>query len=506
MFRPQISSTQRVTAQRFITKKQDTDCQKNSSPSLPFEIGNSAWRGKDQQAKWGFFLSVSLILLFAFTRTETAQARYPSIAEDDPVLEPLPFTDVGSVSFFGGALAMDGNTMVIGSDATEISPEDNNVDLFGAVYIYTFDEADATDEATGWTQQAKLIPPDAAELDQEIAFGHAVALEGGTLAVGASRNTLDGYRGAVYVYSGSGSDWAFESRLSIPNTSDDEFLAGTSIAISGDTIAVGIPDSAGTNNEVGGQVYLFERSGTTWSLAATLSATDGEAGTHEQFGTAVALDQNRLVVGDKHGATDFPGTRGALYIYTREAGGWQFEAKLDSPINDASGDMGNAVAIEDDVIVAGAEGEKSGSNILQGAIHIFVRHRISENRHEWRHAYRFTAPDGAQVDRFGRSVSIRDRLIVAGAYLADVDGVENLGAAYVFAPTAGAWVNVLKLTAPDGEEDDVLGDAVANNGEWVAIGAPHLDGAGGASIGRTYVVKVTDLPEGRSLFLPLVHN
>ena len=448
-------------------------------------------------------LIASLLLFIVFLQTDLAEAMYPS-SDDEPNLAALPFTDTSSVSFVGAAVAIDGDTMVVGSTGTEISPEDNNVNLLGAVYIYTFDEASESGSNTGWLEQTKLIPGEDAEESEELAFGHAVAIDDGTLVVGAARNTLDGYRGAVYVYIGSGSQWDLQARLSLPDATDDELLAGTSVAISGDTIAVGIPDSTGGGNDISGVVHLFERTGTTWSFAITLSATDGDAGTHDSFGSSVALDQTRLVVGDKQGASGFPTTRGALYLYTKEQSGWQFEAKLDNPLGDPSGAMGTAVAIEDDVIVTGAEGEEVGGNILQGAIHIFMRRRISENEYEWRHAYRFTAPDGTQVDNFGRAVSIKDRLIVAGAYKADINGEVNQGAAYVFAHAAGAWVNVLKLTAADGEEDDVLGAAVANNGEWVAIGAPHLDSPTEESIGRTYVIRVTELPEAKALFLPVI--
>lgn len=454
-------------------------------------------------------LIVSLLLAHLLQQEQTAQADH-LLPFDDPILAPLSLTDSGKVGFWGGAIAMDGNTLAIGADATEISSEDDNADFYGAVYIYTFDEADAAANETGWTQRAKLIPNNVEDNRQASSFGHAVAINGATVVVGESRNTLDGYRGGVYVYTRSGSEWSFQARLALPDMADDELLAGHSVAILGNTIAVGIPDSSGGQNESTGEVHLFERTGETWAWTTTLSVIDDDS--HDLFGSAVALQPDRLVVGDPHGATGFPTTRGAIYLYTKGQSGWQFEAKLDSPQSDPSGAMGGAVALEGDVIVAGAEGEDSGDNILQGAIHIFVRYQVSggdqasDNVYEWRHVYRFTAPDGAEFDKFGHSVSIKDRFIVAGAYQADIDGVENRGAAYVFAPVAGAWVNVMKLTAADGAEDDVLGSAVANNGEWVAVGAPHLNGIGSDSSGRTYVIQVSEFPEGYGLFLPLVRN
>lgn len=443
------------------------------------------------------FIYVTFIALLSgsiFGATITAQTA-------EPVLEPLPFSDVGAVTFFGGAVAMDGDTMVVGSTGTEVSPDDETSDLLGAAYIYTLDD---TEEGDGWAQQAKLIPADFTEFNDQSGFGHSVAIDGNTVVIGASRNRLAGLRGGVYVFTGSGSNWSQQTRLTLADDVDGELLAGETVAISGDTIAVGVPDTSGGENEVGGLVYLFERSGTTWSLASTLFAVDEDGQPRDTFGSAVALDQDQLVVGDKHGADGFPRTRGSLHIYSKGENGWEFEAKLDNPEDEPSGGMGGSVALEGDVIVTGAEGEAVGDNILRGAIHIFIRYQVNRSEYQWRHVYRFTAPDGADLDNFGHSVSIKNRLIVAGAHQADTPGSENRGAAYVFAPVAGAWVNVLKLLAADGAEDDVLGSAVANNGEWVGIGAPHLDGFGSDSMGQTYVVRVDEFPEGKALYLPLI--
>lgn len=328
--------------------------------------------------------------------------------------------------------------------------------------------------------------------------------------IGASLNRLQGLRGGVYVFTGAGSEWTMQARLSLTDIADetlaDETLAGENVAIAGDTIAVGIPDTTGGQNDIGGVVYLFERTGGEWELASTLTATNENGEPSDTFGSAVALDQNRLAIGDIHGATGFPGTRGAIYVYSKVDGEWLPEAKLDNPISLPSGELGGSVAIEGNVIVAGAAGEKINDNILQGAVQTFIWHEIGNDSYQWQTGYRLTAPDGATTDNFGRSVSIKNGLIVAGAYQADADGIENRGAAYVFAPADGAWVHVLKLLAANGTENDVLGAAVTNNGEWVAIGAPHIDGLDDGKIGQTYTVQVQDFPKAAACYLPLVRQ
>lgn len=464
------------------------------------------------QIRWSLAAVLIIGSTYAFAMIDRAQARPTAQLDDTTLLAPLPFNEDGTVSFFGGAVAMDGDTLVIGATGTEVTPDDDQTQLLGAAYIYTLTETgnEAGNEAdnqansgANWTQQAKLIPEDFETFDQQASFGHAVAIDGDTVVIGASRNRLEGLRGGVYVFTGSGSEWELQARLSLSNTAD-ELLAGETVAIAGNTIAVGMPDTTGGDNEIGGAVHLFERTGTDWNLSTTLSATNESGNPSDTFGAVVALDQNRLVVGHNQGATGFPQTRGAIHVYSKVGNAWQLEAKLNNPVNSASAALGSAVALEGDVIVAGAEGEKIDNNILQGAAHIFIRRPVGNNNFQWQHAYRLTAPDGATTDYFGRSVSIKNGLIVVGAYWADTDAIDDRGAAYVFAPAGGAWVNVLKLLAANGSEDDVLGAAVTNNGEWVAIGAPHIDGIGEDNIGQTYMVQVQEFPEGFAHYMPLL--
>jgi hypothetical protein len=146
-------------------------------------------------------------------------------------------------------------------------------------------------------------------------FGTSIALDGDTLAVGADfeasaatgvngdqSSNDNGRSGAVYVFRRSGTMWRQETYLKAFRT--DRF--GSSVALDGDTLAVGAVDEASaatgvdsdqSNNSAAnsGAVYVFTRSGTTWGQEAYLKASNTDAG--DRFGGKAALDVDTVAVG-----------------------------------------------------------------------------------------------------------------------------------------------------------------------------------------------------------------
>ena len=104
---------------------------------------------------------------------------------------------------------------------------------------------------------------------------------------------------------------------------------GSAIALSGDTLLVG---AHSTSNGLGavyvGSPYVFVRqSDGSWSLEATLTASDSDASSNYlYFGRTVALAENTAVVG----ATGHGSNCGAAYVYTRDevTNVWTESAKL----------------------------------------------------------------------------------------------------------------------------------------------------------------------------------
>ncbi len=85
---------------------------------------------------------------------------------------------------------------------------------------------------------------------------------------------------------------------------------------------------------------------------------------------------------------------------------------------------------------------------------------------------KLTASDGVAGDLFGHSVAVDGDTAVVGAY----EDESEKGAAYVLAKdSSGAWSQVAKLTASDGEAGDIFGWSVAVDGDTVVVGARYDD-------------------------------
>ncbi|MCA9647116.1 MAG: FG-GAP repeat protein [Myxococcales bacterium] len=200
-----------------------------------------------------------------------------------------------------------------------------------------------------------------------------------------------------------------------------------------------------------------------------------------ELGRAVAMDGNTIVAG----STGYPvGTTGAgaALVYTRDCNGWSLQAVL-TPDNPGNDQFGRSVAISGDTIVIGAEDEdgpgESFSN--SGAAYVFERCGSS-----WSQTAYLTASNAANNDRFGKQVAISGDVIVVGAPEEDSDATSingdqtndnaaQAGAAYVFRKGAGGWAQDAYLKASNAEQGDSFGDAVAISGSTILVTATGED-------------------------------
>jgi len=184
-------------------------------------------------------------------------------------------------------------------------------------------------------------------------FGYFLALsaDGNTLAVGVPEeasnatgiggNQLDNsaFRsGAVYVYTRSGSTWTQQAYVKASNTgANDRFGVRLELSADGNTLAVGASgeDSyafgigGAQNNDLAvdsGAVYVYTRSGGSWTQQVYVKASNTEAGDLFSGSLALSADGNTLVVGayaESSNATGIGGNQGdnsaansgAVYLY-----------------------------------------------------------------------------------------------------------------------------------------------------------------------------------------------
>ena len=225
------------------------------------------------------------------------------------------------------------------------------------------------------------------------------------------------------------------------NASDGttESAFGTAVAIGNNKIVVG----AYQHDSVFGAAYVYDLDGTGQTK---ITASDGAQ--NDQFGFDVAVGNNKIVVGADGRTSD----TGAVYVY--DLNGFN-EVKITAS-DGATGDaFGTAVAIGNNKIVVGAIGDTSDT----GAVYVYDLDGSNE--------LKITASDGATGDEFGRAVAIGNNKIVVGAHQDDDNG-SNSGSVYVYDLDGS---NELKITASDGATDDEFGSAVAIGNNKIVVGA-----------------------------------
>jgi hypothetical protein len=245
----------------------------------------------------------------------------------------------------------------ISGDTLAVGLMNEDAPDFGAGAVYIYTRANGA-----WTRQARVTGDGG---DQEL-FGSSVSVSGDTLAVGAQGGRRGEERpGAVYVFRRSGSAWRREAKLSPASVANGADL-GSSVSLVGDRLAAGaVFDHLNSTTNTGGSALVFVRQGTTWTLEARFTGDPGVL----QFGTTVSLSATgrKLAVGA-------PAQQ--AYVYDRSTGTWHLEARLTRGADPAAtGFFGFFVAVTDQyaVVFGNRQGpqpgtEQAGAYLFQNQI------------------------------------------------------------------------------------------------------------------------------------------
>lgn len=221
-----------------------------------------------------------------------------------------------------------------------------------------------TRSGSTWTQQAKLAG--GGETGAAM-FGASVALssDGNTAVIGGEEDNTK--VGAVWVFTRSGSTWTQQGAKLTAGGETGKGKFGTSVTLSsdGNTALIG----GGADNGSNGAVWAFTRSGSTWTQQGEKLTGGGEIG-KGKFGASVALstDGNTALIG---GSADNINV-GAAWAFTRSGSTWaQQGSKLTGSGEVGEGGFGVSVDLSSDGSTAliGAQGD----NALSGAAWVFVR-------------------------------------------------------------------------------------------------------------------------------------
>lgn len=357
-------------------------------------------------------------------------------------------------------LSQDGSTLAVSArledsdaDGIDDNEADNSAADSGAVYVYTR-------SGGSWAKQAYIK---ASNSDASDFFGYSLALsaDGNTLAIGAigedssagtgGDDSLNdaAASGAVYVFSRSSGTWSQQEYLKASNSeADDSFGYSVSLSDSGDALAAGAiwEDSNGsaegddslTNP---GAVYVFSRSGTTWTQQDYVKASNAESNDHFGGFLAVSGDGGTLAVGavtpdtgtiqgEQSAAigvtagTPTAGTdddnadnAGAVYVFTESSGSWSQQAYIKAS-NTGAGDLfgfgvslsqdGNTLAVgarDEDSDATGIGGsEASNASSSSGAVYLYSRSSgVWSNRITY-----IKASNTGSSDSFGYALDLSD--------------------------------------------------------------------------------------------------
>jgi len=348
-------------------------------------------------------------------------------------------------------------------------------------------------------------------------FGYSVALsaDGNTALIGARyaiRNNNEA--GGAWVFTRSGSTWSQQGgKLNGTGHAGEtlfdhigEGAFGYSVALSadGDTALIGAPDdNGGATNEGGvGAVWVFARSGSTWSqqgekLTGTGETEQGEFGTGEtgegEFGYSVGLSED----GDTAliGAPGDNGGVGAVWVFARSDGVWTQQGEklvgdcTSGCANEGTGETGEgmfatsvALSADGDTAMIGGWDDDGG----KGAAWVFARSGSSWTQQGEKLVGDCTgscANEGTGETgegKFATSVALAedgDTAMIGGP--ADNSGA---GAVWVFIRSAGAWSQQgQKLTGggESGEGEFGYSVALSEDGDTALIGGPEDDTATG---------------------------
>ena len=356
--------------------------------------------------------------------------------------------------------------------------------------------------------------PDGLTLTNNDYFGSSAALSSdGILAVGAPGDNTDGSdRGAVYLFTKTGTIWAHSVKIDNDFTglnlaNSDNFGSAVALSSDGTILAVGaLGDDTGGINK--GAVHIFTKDGETWAYSTKVAdGTDGlTLANSEQFGTSAALSSNgaTLAVGAQYNDTDGR-NKGAVYLFTKNGGTWTYSTKM------ADGTDGLTLAIDDQfgsstalssngtILVVGAQGDDNTSEDNRGAVYLFTK-----DGDTWAYSVKidndFTGLTLANNDEFGSSAALSSNgaTLAVGARYDDTGGANtNRGAVHLFTKNGTQWAyhskiahNSNGLTLAVNDEFGISA-ALSSDGATLAVGARH-DDTGGINKGAAHLFNLPD--------------
>jgi hypothetical protein len=334
----------------------------------------------------------------------------------------------------------------------------------GAAYVFVYD-------GTNWVQKQKLTASDGAASDL---FGSSLAIDGTVIVVGAPRADVAGSdSGAAYVFRLSGSTWVEESKLTASDAATSDNF-GRAVAVKGDVVAVGAPQTDITGRFDIGSVYAYRYKGVVllWQEEQKITSDNQEGA--EYLGSSLVMKDHDTILSGAPGH-DLPGGNqdaGVVYEFKHQGSSWVQTEMLNGSDSKYADAYGSVLALDGDTLLVGVPYDDASSTYDSGSVYI-----LHDSGGRWIEEAKLTASDAGSADYFGAAISVKGNLILVGAPRCDVS-TNDTGSAYLFRYVGGncGWIEQEpKFVCKDKVLYDLLGSACALTDQGAIVAAPNRD-------------------------------
>ena len=319
---------------------------------------------------------------------------------------------------FGSAIAIDGNTLLVGSTKADSGR--------GAVYLFT------REAAGGWRESRRLTAPQGKAND---GFGANLVLSGDRafIATGPEQG-----RASVYVFKRNGTTWAAETTFTPADTMPNTQF-GAALAASGNRLMIGSSRADSGTGAV--YVYSYDPAG-AWKMEVRIPSPGPMTGKNAQFGSAIVLRGDTALIGATNDRV-----AGAVWVYARDTvqNRWN-PVNRALPFDGSFGSrFGTAIAEVGKDLWVGS----NGANGFSGRVY-----RLTRDTTGITGSTKMSAPGVGDGDRFG------ERIAAAGSLVAVTIGNADYGEGAVALFTrrsTGAWAFTTRLVGDVGSLTAITG-------------------------------------------------
>ena len=359
----------------------------------------------------------------------------------------------GPLAGYGASVAVGDGALFVGEVGTIMRP--------GAVYVYH-------KLAGEWSEAARIEASDGAPGD---GFGSTLAIDQSRMLVGAVRDGI----GTVYSFERTESGFWREGGRLLPGDAASPQGFGASLAIRDGFAVVGAPRRTSGGGRSGADteeaVFVFEIDDAGWSAGERLLAREGAGEDAGAFGTSVAIDGDRILVGAPR-----EGGSGAVHEFRRTDNRWEHAGYLVAATLDPDDAFGASVRLGDGRAVVGAPGRDGA----RGAVFVFT---FDQEAGAWSQVEELSPAQGASSDAFGGALAAADDHIWVGAPRAD----DQRGVAYVYSVSPGTERDGRRIS-PERLSGDAFAASVHVHGSVALLGMTGAD----YGMGRAVVYELLD--------------